>query len=183
MIYKKEVYRRILDTYEKEMRPLIKELPCYLREDKELFRVKMHGLKGASRQLGKQEISDFAEQMEMAVRDDNMAYIYANIEYFLQVLESVLEEIASQRDAIPVIKKEVPQNYSINELFLELKKAFDSYNLKQIENVLSSLEEIKLNEAQTKLLQQLQEACNELEYEKGSQLLREIDEAVGGGKR
>lgn len=174
MTYKKEVYRRILDTYEKEMRPLIKELPRYLREDKELFRVKMHGLKGVSRQLGKQEISDFAEQMEMAARNDNMAYIYSNLEYFLQVLESVLTEIANQRDAIPVIKQEVPQNYSINEIFLELKKGFDSYNLKQIENALGLLEEVKLEEKQTKLLQQLQEACNELEYEKGSQLLREM---------
>lgn len=176
MRYKKEVYRRILDIYEKEMRPLLKELPRYLREDKELFRIKMHGLKGASRQLGQQEISDFAEQMEMAVKDNNMEYINSNIDDFLQMLEAVLEESVKKKDAIPVIKKELPdKKYSINELFLELKKAFDSYNLKQIENVLSLLEEIKLNEAQTKLLQQLQEACNELEYEKGSKLLREID--------
>ena len=175
MTYKKEVYRRILDTYEKEMRPLMKELPRYLREDKELFRVKMHGLKGASRQLGKQDIGDFAEQMEMAVKDNNLEYIYTNLEYFLQVLEVALEEISKERDAIPVMKKEMPkEQYSINDLFLELKKGFDSYNLKQIENVLSVLEEVKLDDAHTKLLQQLQEACNELEYEKGSQLLREM---------
>lgn len=175
MRYKEEVYRRILDTYEKEMRPIMKELPRYLREDKELFRVKIHGLKGASRQLGKQDVGDFAEQMEMAVKNNNLEYIYSNLEYFLQVLETALEEISKQRDDIPVMKKETPKKeYSINELFLELKKGFDSYNLKQIENVLSRLEEVKLDEAQTKLLQQLQEACNELEYEKGSQLLREI---------
>lgn len=173
MTYKKEVYRRILDTYEREMRPLIKELPRCLREDKELFRVKMHGLKGASRQLGKQEIGDFAEQMEMAVKDNDMAYIYSNFEYFVQVLEAVLEEVTKERDAISVMKKEMPkEQYSINDLFLELKKGFDSYNLKQIENALLVLEEVKLDEEQTKLLQQLQKACNELEYEKGSQLLR-----------
>lgn len=174
MRYKKEVYRRILDTYEKEMRLLMKELPRYLREDKELFRVKMHGLKGASRQLGQQEISDFAEQMEMAVKGNDMVYIYSSFEYFMQELEAVLTEIARQRDAIPVKKQEVPKDYLVNDLFLELKKGFDSYNLKQIENVLSVLEGVELDEAQTKLLQQLQEACNELEYEKGSQLLREI---------
>ena len=61
------------------------------------------------------------------------------------------------------------------ELFWELKKGFDSYNLKQIENVLALLEELELSEAQKELLPLLQEACDELEYEKGSELLRDIE--------
>ena len=175
MTEREQVYRKILDTYAKEMRPLLTTLPVYLEEDIELFQIKAHGLKGASRQIGKQEIGDFAEHMEIAAKEGDMRYIRENFDYFLQELESVLRQVAEERDAIPVIKKNKSKVcYSAQELFLELKKGFDSYNLKQIEDVLALLEESELNEVQTKLLPFLQQACDELEYEKGSELLREM---------
>lgn len=175
MTEREPVYRKILDTYEKEMRPLLTMLPVYLEEDIALFQIKAHGLKGASRQIGMQEIGDFAERMEIAAKNGDMAYIRANFDYFLRELEAVLTQVAKERDSIPVVKKNVSKVcYSVQELFLELKKGFDSYNLKQIEDVLAILEESELNEAQTKLLQLLQQACDELEYEKGSELLREM---------
>lgn len=169
------VYSRVLDTYEREMRPLIKEFPRYLKEDKELFRIKIHGLKGASRQLGRNEIGDYAEQIENAVKENDITYIESHLEHFIKILEDELEEIAKERDAHLVGKKQkLQEKDSVRKLFLLLRKAFDSYDLKQIEDMLLELEKFELDEEQGELLQQLQQACDELEYEKGSQLLGEM---------
>ena len=89
MMHKKPIHRKILDTYEKEMRPLLTTLPIYLEEDISLFHIKVHGLKGASRQIGKQEIGDFAEYMELAAKDRDLEYIRQNFDYFLQKLEAL----------------------------------------------------------------------------------------------
>lgn len=176
MMHKKPIYRKILDTYEKEMRPLLSVLPAYFEEDLNLFRIKVHGLKGASRQIGQSEIGDFAERMEYAAKDGDVEYIRRNLDYFLQKLEEILTEIAKAKEAIPVEKAQtVEKKENAEELFWELKKGFDSYNLKQIENVLALLEELELSEAQKDLLVLLQQACDELEYEKGSELLSRLD--------
>lgn len=175
MMYKDSINRKILETYEKEMSPLLSTLPTYLKEDMNLFRIKMHGLKGASRQIGMREIGDFAEHMEMAAKDGDSKYICTNFDYFLQKLEEALVEVAKKKEAIPLEKiKATEKKESVEELFLELKKGFDSYNLKQIENVLALLEDFELSEAQKELVTLLQQACDELEYEKGSELLSDI---------
>ncbi len=176
MIQSGKVRRKVLETYEREMKPLLEAFPVYLEKDMKLFELKMHGLKGASRQIGRREIGDFAEHMEMAAKDKDIEYIRKNLCYFLKELEAVLAEIEKEKNAIPIEKKEVQkESVSVQTLFIELKKGFDAYNLKKIEDILELLGEAELTFEQKELLDQLQQACDEMEYEKGSELLSGIE--------
>mgnify|MGYP002243278808 CR=1 FL=1 len=61
-------YRRLLQTFLQETGSLAAELPGYVPEQLELFGTKVHGIKGASQQIGRQALSESAEIMEMAAK-------------------------------------------------------------------------------------------------------------------
>lgn len=47
-----------------------------------MFQTKVHGIKGISRQIGKEEIAQQAEIMEMAAKTENRAFINRNLHTF-----------------------------------------------------------------------------------------------------
>lgn len=95
-------YRRTLETFVNEMSPLISQLETYAREDLNQFRVKVHGIKGASRQLGRYELSELAEALEMAAKLENRSYMERHLERFLQEMQETIEEVKQELAQIPV---------------------------------------------------------------------------------
>lgn len=95
-------YRRTLETFVNEMSPLISQLETYAREDLNQFRVKVHGIKGASRQLGRYELSELAEALEVAAKLENRSYMERHLERFLQEMQETIEEVKQELAQIPV---------------------------------------------------------------------------------
>lgn len=171
--------RHILETFVEEIRPLMDALPDYAEQNLDLFRTKVHGIKGIGRQIGKMAVSEFAEILEMAAKTENISFIRLHLDDFLSRLEELLSDLEEELSYLPKPEQDITGEHPVKELFVQLKKGFDTYDLTRIEESLALLKAAKLSEDDRQLCMRLYQACREFEYEKGSRIL---DEVMGENK-
>jgi len=165
-------HRAILETVVTELQYLHKQLPEYLKNDMAMFRIKVHGIKGFTRQINRFSISRQAEIMEMAAKTDNQRFISENMDDFLLEIKETIEEITEELETLP--KREVQQSdETIEELFIDLKQAFDDFDLHAAEECVAQLQTRTLSEEEKALVEKCRMACKEIEYEEGSELLEQ----------
>lgn len=167
-------YRRTLEAFVSEAEPLIGEIMGYAMNNHELFQTKVHGIKGASLQVGQSALGESAEIMEMAAKTDNYAYIDRHIESFVEELENALGEVRTELSKMKIQTGMVTpsqEKYSTHKVFQNLREGFDKYDMGLIEDNLRILQSMELSEDERKLADKVQEAYNELEYETGAALL------------
>ena len=63
------------------------------------------------------------------------------------------------------------ENIDSETLFARMKEAFDAYRLEEIEECIRLLDRSMLTQVEQTLLEQVRDACEELDYERGSRLL------------
>lgn len=167
-------YRRTLETFVQEMEPLAKALPGYVPEELPLFKAKAHGIKGASRQIGRYSVSELAEIMEMAAKTENIPFLESHMEDLVQALYEVIEDVEQELRQIPELddSETAEDAGDAGELFAELKEGFDAYDLGRIEESIRGLANADLTQDEAKLLVQARAACEEMDYERGSRLCR-----------
>lgn len=91
-----DVSKGILETFIREVRLLARDLPTYAKQDIELFRIKVHGIKGSSGQLGKSVLSEAAEAMEIAAKTRDWAYIESHMQSFRWKILTTAEELEAE---------------------------------------------------------------------------------------
>lgn len=164
-------YGRTLQAFVHEVRPLSETLLEAAEKDLDYFRVKVHGIKGVSRQIGRISVSESAEIMEMAAKTENKGYIRSHLSDFLRELKETIEDVEQELSQMLLTGDgEEETHYEPKELFLRLKAGFDTYDLKQIETSIKKLEGALLSEGEAVLLERARTACEELDYEGGSAL-------------
>ncbi len=88
-----EDYCEVLHSIARDMEDLLTSLPDYAKSDLEMFRIKTHGIKGVTRQVGLAAFSQYADAMQLAAKASDIDYVNENLPAFL-------EEMAATRDAI-----------------------------------------------------------------------------------
>lgn len=176
----------ILDSYIKESNKIRGKLEQYYKEDIEMFRIKVHGLKSTSKQIGYMRMGENAEIMEMAAKAGHLNFIEKNLKSFLADIRITLEEAQNQYDELAkkIEIKKVGQNMKLDptpysqdetERFLaKLKKAFEEFALDDIEELIRELKQISFPEKKQNIFDEVCRAAEELEYERGSQLIEQI---------
>lgn len=167
-------YRRTLEAFVSEAEPLIGKIMGYAMDNHELFQTKVHGIKGASLQVGQSALGESAEIMEMAAKTDNYAYIDRHIEAFVEELENALGEVRTELSKMKIQTGMVTpsqEKYSSYKVFQNLREGFDKYDMGLIEDNLRILQSMELSQAERELADKVQEAYSELEYETGAALL------------
>jgi CheY-like chemotaxis protein len=170
-------YRRILQTFLQEAGPLSAELPGYVPEQLELFGTKVHGIKGASQQIGRQALSESAEIMEMAAKTENIRYLEKHMTQFLETIRHTLESVEDELKNLPqeiqgedaATAEGTPEEKQ--QILAQLREAFDAFDLNGIEQGFSRFARIRLTAEERELLTELYAAYENLDYEKGSELL------------
>lgn len=170
-----QTYRRTLEVFAEEFGPLAELLPVYADEERGKFRIKVHGIKGAARQLGRYELAESAEVMEMAAKTENDDYIRRHLERFTEEIREAVEEVRLELFHIPMEQTERNET-DVKKVFQGLLKGFDAYDIRQIETQLEILRQIELGEREQELFAAAEAACSDLEYERGSELLSEFAE-------
>lgn len=61
----------------------------------------MHGIKGASQQIGRQALSESAEIMEMAAKTENIRYLEKHMTEFLETIRHTLESVEDELKNLP----------------------------------------------------------------------------------
>ena len=176
-------YVRTLETYCREVQELISRLDEYERTNLDMFRVKVHGIKGISRQIGQDDMGEQAEIMEMAAKTENHVFIRRNLPKFLTQLQSVHDAVEQEYQELDRQyadkNKEKTERESIRpdariQLWKNLKEAFDGYDLNKIEQFIKKLDETVLTPEESTKLGIAKDACDNLEYEDGSAACEEV---------
>ena len=176
-------YVRTLETYCREVQELISRLDEYERTNLDMFRVKVHGIKGISRQIGQDDMGEQAEIMEMAAKTENHVFIRRNLPKFLTQLQSVHDAVEQEYQELERQyadkNKEKTERASISpdariQLWKNLKEAFDGYDLNKIEQFVKKLDETVLTPEESTKLGIAKDACDNLEYEDGSAACEEV---------
>lgn len=176
-------YAKTLETYCKEVQELIGTLETYEKTDLAMFRIKVHGIKGISRQIGQDEMGERAEIMEMAAKTENHVFIRRNLPGFLAQLQSVHDAVRQEyrelKHQYADQKKEAAARQSIGldekiRLWETLKKAFEDYDLNQMESGIKALDEVVLTQEENNKLSIAKDAGDHLEYEAGSSVCEEV---------
>lgn len=176
-------YVRTLETYCREVQELISRLDEYERTNLDMFRVKVHGIKGISRQIGQDDMGEQAEIMEMAAKTENHVFIRRNLPKFLTQLQSVYDAVEQEYQELERQyadkNKEKTERESISpdariQLWKNLKEAFDGYDLNKIEQFVKKLDETVLTPEESTKLGIAKDACDNLEYEDGSAACEEV---------
>ncbi len=177
----RSAYQKTLRTYVREVEPLLEILREDAQRDPEDFRIRVHGIKGVSRQIGRTAAAERAEIMEMAAKAGHQEYIGRHLDGFLSYLREVVEDVRreaallSLQDGGGKTEGEEARAQSVitdrSVLRRELADAFRSYDMERIERGIRAWEAASPDTAETELLRELREACEEFEYEKGWELL------------
>ena len=166
---------RTLESYWKEVESLLPKLPEYVQRDLHMFQTKVHGIKGISRQIGKEEIAQQAEIMEMAAKTENRAFINRNLHIFLEQLQGTVKEIKQETKDLPESghilrqgKLPMMDEEQRRLCWKGLKYGFDTYDIAQIEENIKILSEHELPPEEKERLPVVREAYENLDYEIGS---------------
>lgn len=168
---------KILKSFVNETSMILKELPELKDTDMDTFRTKVHGIKGTLRQIGRKEVSDEAEIMEMAAKANHKEFINRKLGEFIEIIsdeiEDIKEEIA-QEEIAPKADDEDVSEEDKKEYFNELCEGFKTYDLDKIDAMIDQLSHIKLNEKESAMFEEAKIYADDLEYEKGYELLKSI---------
>ena len=166
-----------MQTFLQETGSLAAELPGYVPEQLELFGTKVHGIKGASQQIGRQALSESAEIMEMAAKTENIRYMEKHMTEFLETIRHTLESVEDELKNLPqeiqgegaATAEDIPEEKQ--QILAQLREAFDACDLNGIEQGLSRFARAHLTAEERELLTELHAAYENLDYEEGSELL------------
>lgn len=181
-------YMKSLSTYISEMKELYEKLPEYVENDPEMFHNKVHGIKGVSRQIGKEHIALMAEIIEMAAATGNKDFIhryfdtfYGDLEMVISSCEKELAELMQKEelneDGEMISKKKgtrIAPEKEIAQLFVQLKQALEEYEMSNIEEILEELGEIKLDLKIKEVYESVVALYEDMEYEEALQKIKEL---------
>lgn len=173
-------YINALTSFLSEMKRLYEVLPEYAQNDIELYRNKVHGIKGVSKQLNKQTLAFSSEIMEMAASTGHLTFIDSFFDTFYSDLELTIAETELELDKL---KKELEASKAesanpsitndsansepanIDELLNTLKDGLNSYDMDIIDNAIIKLRSTNLSTELLLLIESIETMLDDFEYD------------------
>ena len=137
--------------------------------------MRIHAIKGSSRNIGITKIADYAEQLEDAAHEKDIAFLQVHHEPFMVQLEQQLRAIDAFLDGFNKIKainlesklEKVYKETLDLDIVQKLYTGFVTYDIEVIEAQLKALEPYAFPKPIEEFIHRLGEYLDELEYEKG----------------
>ena len=167
-----ERYFETLNVFRYDGLEKMGQLKTYLETGNiSLYTIHVHALKSAAANIGADELSNAAKELEMAGKREDLEFIKAKHSLFLATLESFLSDIhdrlLSRRENVE--KAEHSRDTEIFKTKLaELKLALESLDARKINSTIDVLLSLKLNE----------EAANVVKDMSRNILMADYDEAL-----
>lgn len=168
---RREKRAEIFRIYLRELDRMGSRLETQFQEDLSEFVISVHGIKGASRNVGMMELGDFAEKMEMAGRREEREEIREYLPEFRKLLEETRQKAESETKGWNPVKDSQKRQKGIlkPEILRNLSDALGNFDLDQAEEIMGNLLEYEYTEAEQKFLEALQEDMENLDYEKAEE--------------
>lgn len=164
---------RTLKTFVAEAEDLKERFRGYAESDNDMLRTKVHGIKGACRQIGQMSMGETAEIMEMAAKVGNHAFIKRHEADFLFELEQTIEEVKNHITMLSQDETEQEKEVVSDKktLWQMLAEAFRNYDMVSIDSIAEQLDGSELTEQERTVLRRAERCARDFDYEEGSSLL------------
>lgn len=170
--------RRILSSYFLQVSKMKEALKQQAENDLSDFVISVHGIKGASRSIGAVEMANWAEQMEMAGREERMEDIRCMLPGFLDILSNTLSQVSEELKMLEQKQAEVQgmrkKSQLKKEVLQKLMLALERFELDEAEEILDILAQKRYNPREQQLLMELQNDVAELDYDIGIEKIQEF---------
>jgi hypothetical protein len=138
-----EVYLRVLRSYAISVRDTLETVRVVSDETLNRYKISVHGIKGSSYDIFANSVGTKAEELEKAAEAENINLINEKNLPFLKNTEELIinieELLAEIKAANPKPKKDKPDD----ELLLTLCNACEEYNINDVENAMSKIEQFQ----------------------------------------
>jgi signal transduction histidine kinase/CheY-like chemotaxis protein len=135
-----EIYLDVLKSYVKNTPPLLEQLRDGTKENLPNYAIVVHGIKGSSRGISAAGIGRRAEALERAAKGDNITFIEAQNDDFIETIQTLLVNLSAMLKEIaeenPKIKKKEPDA----EVLAALLEASKNYDIDGVDKAMTELE-------------------------------------------
>ncbi len=152
---------------------------CETEEDWDAYRIEVHALKSASRQIGALTLADKAEQLEEAGRKKQADFIHDKTGDLLaeyRQLQNVLAPYCGEEEKT---KTEYIADDVLKELLDNMYAAMEELDLGAADDILAELDVYSYGEEQEKLFVQLKSAVEDIDTEAAQEALEEWLKVLG----
>ncbi len=175
---RKESYYKILKTYLRETTEMYQKFDELVANDIDTFKIKIHGLKSSSANIGAVFISEKARLLEMASKDYDMAYIKENLPPFYKELKELLSNIESSINDYEKSKnkdvKDIKNSIDIKKLNL-IKEAANNFDITTMETIMEEISKQAYNEEISELIENIETTIDNFEYDKCIELINDYE--------
>jgi PAS domain S-box-containing protein len=133
-------YLSILRSYAGSIRSLLEFIQTFDEKTVLDYKIRVHGIKGASYDIFAAEIGKQAEKLEHAAIDGDLVYIRENNPPFVKATDAFIRRI---EDVLSQIEKENPKPKMLEPdlgLLEKLKNACEIYNMKNVEATMGEID-------------------------------------------
>ena len=156
----------LVRTFVKEVASILEKLPDYAKNgDRDSLRVKVHGIKGACREVGQREFAAYAQKVEDELKSEKSDNLEDVTGIFIEKARKMLEEIPLN-DLKTLSKEDMADKPSgdgdlswINEIIIKAKK----YDYEGAHDIFDDHRESSYGE-EGRVLEEAYEALEEIEY-------------------
>ena len=152
---------------------------AFEKQDLKNYMIYSHGLKSASRSVGAVDISECAEFMENACRNNEWSIIEEKHEEFMAKLDSVLGVLSlflktdmKQEEASE--EKQVEDSYSWQDFLQKCYEAAQDYDMEALEQCVSKVLRKQFTLKQQKTFTEIEKLVKEFKYEEIEELTRQV---------
>ncbi|MCL2499973.1 MAG: ATP-binding protein [Defluviitaleaceae bacterium] len=134
------IYLKILRSYVSSVRNMLDIVRAFDEGDVDGYRIRVHGIKGASYDLSADPIGKMAEALERAAKDGDIPFIRENNPPFITAADHFIHDIEG---VLSAIKAENPKPLTDKPDTVELAKiiaACEMYNMKRAEAAMTEIE-------------------------------------------
>lgn len=173
-------YNDLLKTYYNEMSQIIELLFDYANDDMDQFRIKVHGIKGGSRNIGAEGLAESALQLEEWAKEGKQAEILGALDGFLQQMDEVMTRIDTYlKDVVENVERDgdfLPE-LELNHVYAILK-ALSEFDMDEVEEEMKELYKNRYADDTEAVLEELKRYIEDLDYNHATLLLEDYLEKI-----
>jgi signal transduction histidine kinase/DNA-binding response OmpR family regulator len=172
------VYEEILEMFAKDSIMRLNEMNEAIASGNiEMLIIYAHSLKSTSANIGAEELSFLAANIESAARSNNREYIAKNISRMYEKTKEIVARIDSylvMKPKIDTVHKKAEDKKVLSKCIEELKKSIKTFDVRGLEETINKLSEYEWSEGITAAIEEINYAVNSYDYDIAEELIEQF---------
>ncbi|MCL2638863.1 MAG: ATP-binding protein [Oscillospiraceae bacterium] len=138
-----DVFIKVLRSYTGSISAIVSELTALesvTEENLKNYEIKVHGIKGANRDIFADEIGEAAEKLELAAKSADFEYISENNSPFLETMRAFITDLENLLALIDAENPKPAKSKPEQEVLLKLLEACKSFDIDNAEKAVEEIE-------------------------------------------